>query len=78
MGIVDVKMVKSNVPKISVIIPVYNQSNLLRHTLESLKRQTFQDFELIVVDDASSDDSYEVASEYTKKVFKNIPKSSII
>ncbi|MBT4824994.1 glycosyltransferase [Candidatus Woesearchaeota archaeon] len=59
-------------PKISVIIPVYNQSRLLRHTLESLKRQTFQSFEVIVVDDASSDDSYEVAQKYTKKVFKNV------
>lgn len=59
-------------PKISVVIPVFNQSNLLKHTLESLKNQTFKDFETIVIDDASTDNSYEVAKEYSNKVFKNI------
>ena len=63
---------KDSTPKISVVIPVYNQARLLKHTLESFKRQTFQDFEIIVVDDASTDKSYDVAKEYAAKVFKNV------
>src|SRR3989338_3075526 len=59
-------------PKISVVIPVFNQAALLKKALESLKRQTFKDFEIIVIDDCSKDNSSEVARAYTQKVFKNI------
>ena len=48
----------------SVIIPVYNRAHRLPYVLESLKKQTFQDFETIIVDDASTDDSYQVATDY--------------
>lgn len=47
-------------PKASVIIPTYNRSNLVREAVESVLRQTFTDFELIVVDDGSTDDTREV------------------
>ena len=40
---------------VSVIIPVYNNGLYLRETLESLKNQTMKDFEVIVVNDGSSD-----------------------
>lgn len=43
-------------PEFSVIVPVYNRAHLLVRTLKSVLEQTFQDFEIIVVDDGSSDD----------------------
>lgn len=46
-----------------MVIPVRNRRELLRETLEALGRQTFVDYEVIVVDDASSDGSAEVAQE---------------
>ena len=42
-------------PKVSIVIPAYNSGVLLRDTLAGIQRQTFQDFEIIVVDDASTD-----------------------
>lgn len=44
----------------SVIIPTYNRADLLRYTLESVFAQQFKDFEVIVVDDGSTDDTAEV------------------
>lgn len=51
-------------PKISVIIPAHNSAGYIERLLVSLKNQTFSDFEAIVVDDASSDDTAEVAGRY--------------
>ena len=51
-------------PFFSVIIPVYNRAHRLPYVLESLKKQIFQDFETIIVDDASTDNSYQVALDY--------------
>lgn len=42
-------------PKVSVVLPTFNRKQLLGASLRALRRQTFQDFELIVVDDGSSD-----------------------
>lgn len=50
-------------PKISVIVPMYNVRSCVPLTLESIKRQSFADFEAIVVDDGSTDGSLEVAKE---------------
>ena len=44
-------------PAISVIIPLYNAEKFIGECLESLLAQTFQDFEVIVVDDCSTDSS---------------------
>lgn len=43
-------------PKVSVIIPCYNQGNFIDETLESVYKQTFQDFEIIIVNDGSTDE----------------------
>ena len=45
------------VPRISVIIPVYNAEKFLRHCLDTLLAQTFKDFEVILIDDGSRDRS---------------------
>ena len=47
-------------PKVSVIIPTYNRVEHLRAAIASVLEQTFQDFEVIVVDDASTDDTLDV------------------
>lgn len=51
-------------PKISVIIPVYNGEKYLRETLDSIIHQTFSDFELLLIDDASTDGSFAILNEY--------------
>lgn len=59
----------------SIIIPVYNREHRLPYVLDSLKKQTFQDFETIIVDDASTDNSYQVALGYelhNKIVLRNV------
>ncbi len=53
---------------ISVIVPCYNSEKTLVKTLESMKNQSFQNFELIVVDDASTDASASLAKSFGAKV----------
>ena len=49
--------------RFSVIIPLYNKAPYIKKALDSVKDQTFKDYELIVVDDGSTDDSYNVAKD---------------
>lgn len=51
-------------PQISVIIPIYNVARYLPRCLDSLLAQTFKDFELILVDDGSKDDSGNICDHY--------------
>ena len=55
------------VVKISVIIPVYNSEKYLRVCLDSLLNQTFQNFEIICIDDGSTDKSLEILKKYEKQ-----------
>ena len=52
-------------PEVSVIIPTYNRSFYLRQAVESVLNQTFSDFEVIVVDDGSTDDTEAVMQEFS-------------
>jgi glycosyltransferase involved in cell wall biosynthesis len=52
-------------PKVSVVIPNYNHARFLRRRVQSVLRQTFQDFELILLDDRSTDESRSILAEYT-------------
>lgn len=54
-------------PTIAIIIPVYNRAKLLPETLDSILMQTFTDWECILVDDQSADDSFAVMEAYQKK-----------
>ena len=51
-------------PIVSVIVPNYNHAPYLRQRIDSILNQTFQDFELILLDDASADDSREILETY--------------
>ncbi len=52
---------------ISVVLPTYNGEKYLKQSIDSIQWQTYQDWELIVVDDCSSDRTGEIAEEYAKK-----------
>src|ERR1700722_8508136 len=60
---VDGKISKS-MPKVSVIIPSYNHARFLRQRIDTVLQQTFQDFEVILLDDCSPDNSPEIISSY--------------
>lgn len=55
-------------PKISIVIPVYNGEKFLVQTLESLLNQSFKDFELICINDASTDNSLEILNKFSGKI----------
>ncbi len=57
----------NNNPMISVIMPVYNSEKYLKGTCQTILRQTYRDFELILVDDGSSDSSPSICDELSKE-----------
>ncbi|QIR40661.1 glycosyltransferase family 2 protein [Tolypothrix sp. PCC 7910] len=59
-------------PKISVAIPTFNRYHLLPYAIESVIQQSYEDFELIVCDDGSSDGTPELMSQYTDSRIKYI------
>lgn len=54
-------------PSVSILMPVYNNEAYLSGTLDSLLAQTFRDFELIIIDDASTDGSGEIINDYSQR-----------
>jgi glycosyltransferase involved in cell wall biosynthesis len=60
-------MLENYSPKISIIIPMYNRATLVGETLDSVLAQTYTDWECIVVDDGSTDNSVEVVQKYVDK-----------
>lgn len=51
-------------PLISVVIPLYNKGFIIKKTLESVLKQTVTDYEFIIVNDGSTDDSFEIVSQF--------------
>ena len=65
-------------PLVSIIIPLYNSENYVHKTIESILNQTYKNFELIIVDDASTDNSIKIINSYVRddKRIKLIQSSS--
>ena len=61
---------------VSIIVPVYNRESFLNNCLQSLAHQSYENIEIIVVDDCSKDSSFQIAERFSKsdkrfKVFRN-------
>lgn len=54
-------------PQVSIITPCYNASRFISQTIDSVLSKTFTDWEMIIVDDGSKDDSSEIVEKYVKK-----------
>ena len=54
-------------PKVSIVVPVYNVEKFLKPCLDSAKNQTLEDIEIICVDDGSTDSSGAILDEYAAK-----------
>ena len=52
---------------ISIIVPIYNSENYLRHCLDSIQNQTYQNFECLLINDGSPDNSADICREYVSK-----------
>ena len=65
-------------PKISVLIPAYNVEPYLRECIDSVLNQTMQDFEIICIDDASTDGTRNILEDYQKKDSRNHIPSILI
>lgn len=54
-------------PNISIIVPVHNVEKLIRRSVDSILAQSFTDFEVLLIDDGSTDKSGEICVEYSMK-----------
>ena len=53
--------------KVSIIIPVYNAEKFIGETIESVISQTYTDWEMLILNDRSTDRSYEIIQKYAQK-----------
>ena len=59
-------IMKTATELVSIITPMYNAEQYIRHAIESVLTQTYEDWEMIVIDDCSSDASYAIAASYAE------------
>ena len=53
--------------KISIIVPIYNVEIYLKECLDSIINQTYNNLEILLINDGSTDNSYKICNEYSKK-----------
>lgn len=58
-------------PKFSIVIPVYNVEKFIKRTLDSIVKQTYNDYEIIIVDDGSTDKSMDIVKKYDVKIINS-------
>lgn len=63
----EIRSINMQKIKFSVLIPVYNVENFITECIDSLLNQTYQNFEVILIDDGSTDSSGNICNEYVKK-----------
>ncbi|MCD4813554.1 glycosyltransferase [bacterium] len=68
--------VREEHPKVSVIMPVYNAEKFLPKAIESIVRQTFANFEYIIIDDGSTDQSWAIIQQYAVKDKRIVAKQN--
>lgn len=73
----------STQPLVSVIMPVYNNDQYVRNAIESVLAQTYNNFEFIIIDDCSTDDSFSVIESYAKrdkriKSYRNLSNKKVV
>ena len=76
-------MINAKIPKVSIVIPIYNGSNYMREAIDSALNQTYQNIEIIAVDDGSSDGSEQLIDLIAQndkriKVFHNQNKDYLL
>ena len=69
-------MFDDHIPKVSVLMPVYNSSQYLSEAMTSILEQTYANFEFLIIDDASNDDSWAIlqrfaATDTRVRIFRN-------
>ena len=52
---------------VSIVIPLYNKGFIIHKTIKSVLEQTFTDFEIVIVNDGSTDSSFEIVSKFSDK-----------
>ena len=62
----------NNIPDITVFTATYNRGNFLKNIYNDLKRQTFENFEWLIVDDGSSDNTRDIVESFIKEKIINI------
>lgn len=65
----NIKHHTSEKPRFSVVVPLYNKAPYVRKALESIMSQTYKDFDLIIVDDGSTDGSAAICEEYLSTLY---------
>lgn len=70
-----------NSPKVTVFMPAYNAQNFIAQSIESVLEQTFENFELLIINDGSTDDTMKIASSFSDKrirVINNQKNSGLV